>query len=115
MKGHPDLNRMGVPLAADFAKTDDDRKVMDLVFSQGTYGRPFVMPPGVPPERVAALRKAFTDTLHDPALVADAQKMQLDVDAMSGDDLQALVKKLYGLPPNIVARAKQALVYAPSK
>jgi len=115
MKGHPDLNRMGVPLAADFAKSEDDRKVMELVFSQGTYGRPFVMPPGVPPERVAALRKAFMDTLHDPALLADAQKAQLDVDAMSGDELQALVTKLYALPANIVARAKQALIYTPPK
>ncbi len=113
MTGHPDLNKMGVPLAAEFAKSEDDRKVMDLVFSQGTYGRPFVMPPGVPPERVAVLRKAFTDTLHDPALRADAQKAQLDIDAMSGDDLQALVTKLYALPASIVARAKQALIYKP--
>jgi len=113
MKGHPDLNTMGVPLAADFAKSEDDRKVMELVFSQGSYGRPFVLPPGVPPERVAALRKAFIDTLNDPALRADAQKAQLDVDAMSGDDLQALVTRLYALPPNIVARAKRALIYTP--
>jgi tripartite-type tricarboxylate transporter receptor subunit TctC len=115
MTGHPDLNKMGVPLAAAYAKSDDDRKVMDLAFSQGTYGRPFVMPPGVPPQRVAALRKAFMDTLHDPALLADAQKAQLDIDAMPGDELQALVTKLYALPPAIVARAKQALIYTPPK
>jgi len=111
MTGHPDLNKMGVPLAAQFAKNDDDRKVMELVFSQGTYGRPFVMPPGVPAERVKALRTAFVDTLKDPALLAEAQKLQLDVDAMSGEDLQALVQKLYALPPSIVAHAKKALAY----
>jgi len=115
MTGHPDLNKMGVPLAADFAKTDDDRKVMELIFSQGTYGRPYVMPPGVPPERVAALRRAFVETLGEPALVAEAARMQLDIDAMPGDALQALVTKLYALPPNIVARAHQALIYAPPK
>jgi tripartite-type tricarboxylate transporter receptor subunit TctC len=73
------------------------------------------MPPGVPPERVTALRKAFVDTFNDPALRDEAAKMQLDVDYMSGDDLQALVTKLYALPPNIIARAKQALIYTPPK
>jgi len=115
MTGHPDLNKQGVPLAASFAKTEDERKVMELIFSQGTYGRPYVMPPGVPAERVVALRKAFAETLSDPALRAEAQKLQLDLDAMSGEDLQALVGKLYGLPQSIVTRAKQALVYTPPK
>jgi tripartite-type tricarboxylate transporter receptor subunit TctC len=115
MTGHPDLNAMGVPLAASFAKNEDDRKVMELVFSQGSYGRPFVLPPGVPAERVAALRKAFVATLNDPALVAGARKAQLDLDPMAGEDLQALVAKLYALPPNIIARARQALIYAPPK
>jgi len=113
MTGHPDLNRMGVPLAPAYARSEDDRKVMELVFSQGSYGRPYVLPPGVPPQRVAALRTAFMDTLRDPALAAEARTMQLDLDAMSGDELQALVAKLYALPPAIVARAKKALIYAP--
>jgi hypothetical protein len=115
MKGHPDLNKIGVPLAVQFAKTDEDRQVIELIESQGVFGRPYIMPPGVPPERVAALRKAFVDTFNDTALKAEAAKMELDLDYMSGDDLQALVAKLYALPPNIVARAKQALIYAPPK
>ncbi len=115
VKGHADLNKMGVPLAAQFAKTDDDRQVIELIESQGQFGRPYFGPPGVPPERVAALRKAFVETFNDPALRAEAAKMDLDVDFMSGDDLQALVTKLYGLPPNIIARAKEALIYAPPK
>jgi tripartite-type tricarboxylate transporter receptor subunit TctC len=73
------------------------------------------MPPGVPAERVAALRKAFVETLNDTALRAEGEKMQLDLDYMSGDDLQALVAKLYALPPNIVARAKEALIYTAPK
>lgn len=115
MKGHPDLNANGVPLSVQFAKSEDDRKVIELIESQGTFGRPYVLPPGVPAERVAALRKAFTDTLNDPALRADAQKGQLDLDFLSGADLQALVTRLYALPPAIVARAKQALAYTPRK
>src|SRR5580692_4979002 len=113
VKGHADLNKMGVPLAAQFAKTCEDRQVIELIESQGQFGRPYFGPPGVPPERVAALRKAFVDTFNDPALRAEAAKVELDIDFMSGDDLQALVTKLYALPPNIIARAKQALIYTP--
>jgi len=115
MKGHPELNKLGVPLTVQFAKTDEEKQVMELIESQGVFGRPYVMPPGVPADRVAALRKAFVDTLNDPALKAEAGKMELDLAYMSGDDLQALVAKLYALPPNIIARAKAALIYTPPK
>jgi tripartite-type tricarboxylate transporter receptor subunit TctC len=115
IKGHPDLNKMGVPLAAQFAKTDEERQIIELIESQGVFGRPYIMPPAVPAERVVALRKAFVETFNDPALKAEAGKMELDLDYMSGDDLQALVAKLYALPPNIIARAKQALIYTAPK
>jgi tripartite-type tricarboxylate transporter receptor subunit TctC len=113
IKGHPDLNKMGVPLAAQFAKSAEDRQVMELIESQAAFGRPYIMPPDLPADRVAALRKAFVDTFNDPALQAEAAKMQLDINDMAGDDLQALVTKLYALPPNIIARARQALIYTP--
>jgi hypothetical protein len=115
MKGHPELNKMGVPLSVDFAKTDEERQVMRLIESQGEFGRPYVLPPGVPADRVAALREAFSEAVRDPALLADAQKMKLDVDALSGADLQALIAKLYALPPNVIAHARQALIYTPPK
>jgi tripartite-type tricarboxylate transporter receptor subunit TctC len=67
----------------------------------------------VPADRVAALRKAFMQALHDKALLAEAANMQLDIDALSGEDLQALVTKLYALPPAVAARTKEALVYKP--
>jgi tripartite-type tricarboxylate transporter receptor subunit TctC len=114
VKGHRDLNAIGVPLAAQFAKTAEDRQVIELIESQGVFGRPYILPPNVPPARVAALRQAFTETMNDPALKAEAETMQLDVDAMAGADLQALITKLYTLPPNVVARARQALIYRPS-
>ncbi len=113
MKGHPELNALGVPLDAQFAKTDEDRQVMELIQSQAVFGRPYILPPAVPAERVAAVRKAFVDTMNDPALSAEAKGMQLDINFMAGDELQALIAKLYALPPNIVARAKQALIYTP--
>jgi tripartite-type tricarboxylate transporter receptor subunit TctC len=113
MKGHPDLNAMGVPLSIDFAKSAADRQVIELIESQGAFGRPYVLPPDVPQERVAALRQAFIATLSDPAVRAEAQKGQLDLEFMPGNELQALVGKLYALPPSVAARAKQALVYSP--
>jgi tripartite-type tricarboxylate transporter receptor subunit TctC len=115
MKGHPELNAKGVPLAASFAKSDEDRQVMELVMSQGVFGRPYVLPPGVPAERVAALRKAFTATLQDKALLAEVERMKLDVDSMAGDELQSLVARLYALPPAVIQRAKQSLVYKPPR
>jgi tripartite-type tricarboxylate transporter receptor subunit TctC len=110
-KGHPEMDRMGVPLAIDFARTDEDRKVMELIYSQLLFGRPFIMPPGVPADRVAALRKAFMAALQDKDVVAEAEKMKLDLDSLSGEDVQAEVAKAYAMPPAIVERAKQALIY----
>jgi tripartite-type tricarboxylate transporter receptor subunit TctC len=109
-KGHPEMNKMGVPLAIDFAKTDEDRKVMELIYSQLIFGRPYVLPPGTPPDRVAALRKAFMAALQDKDTLAEAKKMDLDLDALEGGDVQAEVAKAYSMPANIVERAKQALV-----
>jgi hypothetical protein len=112
-KGHPDLNRRGVPRAGEFAREEDDRRVIELVFSQGLFGRPYVLPPGVPPERVEALRKAFLQTLNDKNLRAEADKMQLDVDPMTGDELQKLVAELYATPPRLIERARLALAAKP--
>ena len=108
-KGHDDLNKRGVPLAGSFARDDDDRKVIELVFSQGVFGRPYILPPGVPAERIAALRKAFVAALGDANLRAEAAKMQLDVDPMAGDELQALISSIYATPRHLVERARLAL------
>ena len=108
-KGHLDLNKRNVPRAGEFARNEDERRVIELVFSQGIFGRPYVLPPGVPPERVAALRQAFVAALNDKALRAEAAKMQLDVDAISGDALQKLVSDLYATPPHVIERAREAL------
>jgi tripartite-type tricarboxylate transporter receptor subunit TctC len=113
VKGYAKLNDMGVPRTYDFAKTDEERQILELVYSQGVFGRPYVLPSGVPADRVAALRNAFMAALHDKELLAEAAGMKLDIDALSGGDLQALVTQLYALPPSVAARTKQALVYKP--
>jgi tripartite-type tricarboxylate transporter receptor subunit TctC len=86
---HPDLPN--VPLIMDFAKTDEQKQIFRLVFARQVMGRPFLAPPGVPQDRVAALRKAFMDTLKDPTFVAEANKSKLEINAVSGDDVQKLV------------------------
>lgn len=111
--GHPDLNKRGVPRAAEFARNDDERRVIELVFSQGIFGRPYVLPPGVPPERIAALRKGFVAALRSEALRAEAAKMNLDIEPIPGDDLQVLVAGLYATPPHLVEQARKALTAKP--
>jgi tripartite-type tricarboxylate transporter receptor subunit TctC len=110
-KGHPALNRMGVPLTVDFAKSPASRRIMELIYSSETFGRPYMMAPGVPAERVAALRKAFIDTLRDEVLIAEATRIGLDVEPISGGELQALAARIYSTPADIVEQARQAVNY----
>src|SRR5215471_3918720 len=110
-KGHPEVNRMGVPHATDFARTPQDRQVMDLIYSSEIFGRPYVLPPGVPAERVAALRKAFMAALRDPELKTEGEKLGLDLDPISGEELQDIAAKMYATPADVVERARQAVMY----
>jgi tripartite-type tricarboxylate transporter receptor subunit TctC len=111
LRGHPELNKQGVPLAISFAKTDEDRQVMEMIYTQNLFGRPYVLPEGVPAERVGALRHAFMNAMNDPALVAEAGKAGMELGATDGEAVQALVAKLYALPASVIARAKQAMIY----
>src|SRR3954447_9866951 len=99
--------------ATDLARSAEDRQVLELIYGQQLFGRPFVVAAGVPAARVAALRKALLETLQDKELLADAAKMRLDVEPVSGEELQALVEKLYATPAHIITRATEALVYKP--
>ena len=107
MKKAPDHPE--VPLALDLARTDEDRQVLELVFAPQIFARPITAPPGLPPERLAALRRAFAETLADPAFLADAAKQQLEIDYVSPAEIDALLARLYATPPAIIARAKAAM------
>jgi tripartite-type tricarboxylate transporter receptor subunit TctC len=115
LRGHPEMKRMGVPLTIAFAKSEEDRQVMEMIYSQNLFGRPYLVPPGVPPDRVAALRRAFAATMQDQGLAAEAEKFGLDIGPLGGEELQALIAKLYALPPKIIERAKQSLIYTGNK
>ena len=69
---HPELP--GVPLVTDFAKTDEQRQILKMVFARQVMGRPYLAPPNLPPDRLATLRQAFMDTMHDKDFVDEAQK-----------------------------------------
>ncbi len=107
MKKHPDLP--DVPLIMDLAKTDEQRQMLTLVFARQTMGRPFMAPPGVPADRVAALRKAFMDTMKDKEFLAEANKSKLEIVPVSGDEVQALVAKAYAADPAIAKRLAAVL------
>jgi tripartite-type tricarboxylate transporter receptor subunit TctC len=107
--GYPELNRQAVPLTRNFAKTDEQRRILDLVYSQTVFGRPYVVAPDVPKERVDALRKAFMAAMTDPDLKAEAARIQLDVDAIGGEQLQAEIARMYATPPDILEKARQAM------
>ncbi|MDB5643900.1 MAG: Tripartite-type tricarboxylate transporter, receptor component TctC [Hyphomicrobiales bacterium] len=108
-KSIPVLKSAGVPLIMDFARTDRQKQAMDVFLQQGSISRPFFLPPGAPGERVAALRKAFLDVLNDSELRAEAEKASLDVMPQSGDDVQALVTRLYAAPPELVADLRKGV------
>ncbi len=109
IKGHPQLNAMHIPLARDFAKSDEERAIMDLYFSHTSFGRPYLVAPDVPKDRVDALRKAFMDTMTDPEFVTEARKAGLDIDAVDGLEVQRLIGKIYAASPDLIGKVKAAL------
>jgi tripartite-type tricarboxylate transporter receptor subunit TctC len=104
---HPDLP--DVPLVTDLATTDAQRQMLRMIFARQVMGRPFVAPPGVPAERVAALRKAFMETLADKEFLADAEKAKLEIAGVSGERVEALVKEIYATPAEVAKQAAEAL------
>jgi hypothetical protein len=108
--GDPELNKRGVPLTLDFAKTPEQRQILEIVYAQGVFTRPFVMAPDVPKERVEAIRTAFMQALADPELLADAQKQSLSVGPLSGADLDRMIRKIYATAPDVVEKVRKAIV-----
>jgi len=107
LKRHSEL--ADVPTMLELAKSDADRQAMTMLFARTEYGRPYFLPPEVPAERVAALRRAFDATMTDPTFIAEAAKLQFDVDPLTGEQVQALVAQLMATPRDVVARVRGVL------
>jgi tripartite-type tricarboxylate transporter receptor subunit TctC len=103
---HPDLP--DVPFVMDLAKTDKDRQVLALIFARQAWGRPFLAPPGIPEDRVTALQAAFMATMADPEFLADAEKQNLEITPISGEEIGTLIRDLYASPKDIIAAAVDA-------
>ena len=98
-----------LPLMQDFGKTEEDKRLLRLFSADIAVGRPFIGPPGMAPERLEELQRAFDETMADPAFLKDAQEMRIDVAPLRGEALQTIVSDIVATPPQIVARARQAL------
>jgi tripartite-type tricarboxylate transporter receptor subunit TctC len=107
LKKHSDLP--DVPLALDLARTPDEVQLMRVVLARQSMGRPFLAPPGLPSERVALLRRAILETFRDSELLAAAKKASLEVDPVSGEDVQQLVREAYETHPGLLERVRTIL------
>jgi tripartite-type tricarboxylate transporter receptor subunit TctC len=98
-----------VPFIFDYAKSDEDRQIFRLVFGWLDLERPIGAPPGVPEERLRALREGFDRAMKDPALLVDAEKVQVGIEPMSGAAIAAFVDEAYRAPAEVGKRAAQML------
>lgn len=105
---HPELPK--VPLASSLAKNEEARQLMQVGIQEPSeYYRPYVLPPGTPNDRVEILRKAFQATLKDPEFLADAKKARLDIEPVTGAEMEKKVARLFQLSPATVAKLKEIL------
>jgi tripartite-type tricarboxylate transporter receptor subunit TctC len=103
-----DKDLPNVPLSLELAKTDADRQALEFYFTQNTIARPIVAPPGVPADRVAALRAAVIAMAKDQEFKNDAAKIGLDTDPTGGEEVQRIVEKLVKTPAEVVKRVSDA-------
>ena len=103
-----DADLPNVPYVPDLLKNEEDKLLMEAAYAPLAAGRPFVAPPGMPPERTAALRKAMMETFKDPDFLAEAAKQQLQVDKpRSGEQIQAQIARVYQMPRSVAERLRR--------
>jgi tripartite-type tricarboxylate transporter receptor subunit TctC len=102
----PKSSELGIPSVQELARNDEDRQVIQLIVSGESLGKPMASAPGVPADRVQALRTAFNQTVKDPAFLDAAAQANIDVAPVYGDQLQDTVRKVLATPKNLADRAK---------
>lgn len=107
MQKHEDLPN--IPAVIEEAKTDEQRAILKLIFARQIMGRPFMAPPNVPADRVAALRAGFMAALKDPELLAESEKAKLEITPVAGEEIQKLVVESYKVSPEIAKKAGELL------
>jgi tripartite-type tricarboxylate transporter receptor subunit TctC len=104
---HPEMP--DVPLIVDQAKTEEQKQALDLALARLEFGRPFFMPPNVPAERVNAMRRAFDAAMKDKDLLAEAEKLKIEIDPLTGEQVATLIEQIYKTPAATVARVRDAM------
>jgi len=105
---HPDIP--DVPTAQKvLAKTEEERQGLELLFARDIIARPFLAPPDVPADRAKALKTAFEQSLKDPALLAEANRVQAEIELVSGEEIEKLLRKAMATPPAVVERLRAAM------
>jgi len=98
----------GVPSAREEGKNDDDRILLDAAFAPLALGRPLVMPPGVPADRLAAMRRAIMETFADPGFISESTRLSLGPsEPHNGETLQEVVARTYAAPPGVLERLRR--------
>jgi tripartite-type tricarboxylate transporter receptor subunit TctC len=98
-----------VPTAIEVATTSADKQMFEIAFAEQVMGRPFVLPPGVPRERIIALREAFDATMTDAEFLDDAGRQKAEIDPVGGEAINALLDRVYAAPPELVARIRELI------
>jgi tripartite-type tricarboxylate transporter receptor subunit TctC len=108
LSGPKNAELAGVPHVDDYANTEDDRQLFGLIFGAQALGRIYGSPPGLPPQRMNALRRAFTATMNDPQFLAEAKTAQVDIVPNTGEEVAALIARYSASSKDVVDRAKRA-------
>jgi tripartite-type tricarboxylate transporter receptor subunit TctC len=106
---HPDPELTNVPMFSGLAQRQEDRAALELLSAPVAVGRTIITPPGVPEERVAILRRAFDETMKDPQFIEDARRQNLDINPLSGEEVQKYVGQMVSTPRPIIERLKMAI------
>lgn len=109
VKPDDELDAMNIPDASSFASNETDRAIGDLVGSQQIFGRPYVVAPGVPQERVEILRSAFDAVMKSPQFIAESATAGLSIDPASGPSVEKAIQSMYAAPAQIIDGARRAI------
>jgi tripartite-type tricarboxylate transporter receptor subunit TctC len=96
-----------IPTALEIMKNPIDKQLFEIAFAEQVMGRPFLLPPGVPADRIKVLRDAFDAAVKDPELLADAKAQRMEIDPVSGAAINALLDRVYAAPPELAARLRE--------
>lgn len=108
--GFQKSNQFGdIPSVFDFAKTDEERQILEIHFHQQLLSRPFATPPAVPADRLKALRAAFQATMKDAEFLTEAAKIGLDIDPVSGEEIEAALRRFASFPPQVLKKAEEVM------